>query len=105
MAVLHSIFGLYAALDRAVVETQDPAVAEVVEHYLPGTTGENAGWSFEIQRFLNMLGTTPVPFPDVRSALEELAGTAEVPPDDSESRPAITPPYLGRMVYAIGALL
>jgi hypothetical protein len=96
MATLQSLMALYGALDTAVVESgNDPAVAAIVERYLPGTTGPNAGWFREIQEFVDRLPGERMPWPDVDAAAYDLFERRNVD---------VTSPQKARMVYAIGAL-
>src|SRR3954452_17888029 len=96
MATLQSLMALYGALDTAVVESgNDPAVAAVVERYLPGTTGPNAGWFREIQEFVDRLPGERMSWPDVDAAAYDMFERRNVD---------VTSPQKARMVYAIGAL-
>lgn len=98
MASLTSVLALYSALDEAVLRSREgrerAAVEAVVEQYLPGSTGENAGWSLEIARFLSELPGRWDGLPSLEGALEEIG-----------SGPPPTASVTGRIVYAIGALL
>jgi hypothetical protein len=94
MAVLNSLLTLYSALDQAVLRSGHyPEVPEAVEKYLPGSTGEHAGWSVELADFLSRLPGAQPP-PTVREALDDI--TNSPPPSASVT---------GRLVYVIGALL
>ena len=96
MATLQSLMALYGALDNAVVESgNDEAVAAIVERYLPGSTGPNAGWFREIQEFVGRLPGESLPWPDVDDAANELYERRNVDVSNAEK---------ARMVYAIGAL-
>jgi hypothetical protein len=87
---LFYLLALYAALDRAVTESEDPDIAAIVEGFLPGTTGNNnqRGWSRNLAQFLRR------PFPNVSEALSELV-----------SIPDLTPSQLSRLVYVLGSLM
>ncbi len=87
---LFYLLALYAALDQAVVESQDPGVTATVEGFLPGTTGSNRqrGWSANLQQFLQR------PYPSVDEAVSALM---EIPD--------LTASQLARLVYALGSLM
>jgi hypothetical protein len=99
---VQSLLAVYGALDRAVTGTGDPEIEAVVERYLPGSTGPNAGWYDELLGFLG--ATDPgladeIDVPDLGEALETLQDRTGT---DSPER--LTPVQLSRMTYAIGAL-
>jgi hypothetical protein len=86
---LFYLLALYAELDRAVLESENPDITATVEGFLPGTTGEDQrGWSRDLQNFLGR------EFPDVDAALSAIA-----------SAPPLTRPQLSRLVYVLGSLL
>ncbi len=86
------LLSLYAALDRAVLESADPNVAAMVERFLPGSTGVNQrGWSRELERFLGL------DFVSLEELLSAVPGFAESTP--------LTAPELSRLVYAVGSLM
>ena len=86
---LFNLLALYAALDRAVIQSRDPDIAAIVEGFLPGTTGANQrGWSVDLQNFLRH------EFPNVDTALSTIT--------DGRS---LTLPQLSRLVYVLGSLL
>lgn len=103
-----SLLALYGALDQAVIGSGDAEIEATVERYLPGSTGENAGWYDQLLGFLGD-GSYRVPerrveeppaVPDLSEALttlQDLHGTT----DGAEP---LTPVQSSRMVYAIGAL-
>jgi hypothetical protein len=97
------LLALYGALDRAVTDTGDPQIEAVVERYLPGSTGPNAGWYDELLGFLGMTDPSLVDeadVPDLREALDTLQ------PRDSGINPVeeLGIVQRSRLVYAIGAL-
>ncbi len=103
-----SLLALYGALDQAVTGTGDAEIEATVERYLPGSTGENAGWYDQLLGFLGDRSyrvperevEEPPAVPDLSAALatlQDLHGTA-----DGAVR--LTPVQSSRMVYAIGAL-
>jgi hypothetical protein len=105
-----SLLALYGALDRAVTDHGGPDIEAIVERYLPGSTGPNAGWYDQLLGFLTDRTYLPPRFdldqlepPDLDEALTTLQdrhlGTA-----DSEPEP-LTKVQLSRMTYAIGALI
>ena len=86
---LYNLLALYAALDKAVLKSNDPATAAIVEGFLPGTTGENQrGWSTALEGFLGE------EFPSANAALSGFL-SAETPP---------TRPQLSRLVYVLGSI-
>jgi hypothetical protein len=87
---LYNLLALYAALDKAVLTSDDPATAAIVEGFLPGTTGENRGWSKALEEFLG--GES---FPSANTALSNILGAASPP----------TRPQLSRLVYILGSLM
>src|SRR5262249_20638482 len=50
MEKLRSLLELYGALDEAVVQSDDPLVANTVDRFLPGASA-NRKWYREIERF------------------------------------------------------
>jgi hypothetical protein len=105
-----SLLALYGALDQAVTGTGDAEIEATVERYLPGSTGENAGWYDQLLGFLGDRShrvperefEEPPAVPDLSDALatlQELHGTT-----DGADRVRLTPVQSSRMVYAIGAL-
>ena len=53
MRTVHSSLAIYGALDQMVTEGNSEAAA-IIQRYLPGTTGANAGWFDEIRNFLDI---------------------------------------------------
>ena len=85
---LYHLLALYAALDKAVLSSNDPETAAIVEGFLPGTTGLNQrGWSNALEEFLGQ------EFPDANSALFEILAA-----------PQLTRPQLSRLVYVLGCI-
>lgn len=85
---LYHLLALYAALDEAVTQSDDPNIAATVEGFLPGTTGPGQrGWSRSITEFLGGQ------LPEVNTALGYFA-----------EGPALTRPQLSRLVYIVGSL-
>ncbi|HET9875641.1 MAG TPA: hypothetical protein VFQ37_07720 [Mycobacterium sp.] len=116
-----ALLALYGALDQAVTETGDAEIEAIVERYLPGTTGPNAGWYGELLGFLSGFAPrVPEPFavPDLSQALTVLQGRKKRRTRAGrEPQPAVqytrgtglepqllTTVQLSRMVYGIGAL-
>jgi hypothetical protein len=106
-----SLLALYGALDQAVIRGRDAGIEATVERYLPGSTGENAGWYDQLLGFLGDRShrvperevAEPPPVPDLDEALatlQDLHGTT----DDEDPERRLTPVQSSRMVYAIGAL-
>lgn len=77
MGELQAQLALYGAIDEAVVEARDPAIARRVEQFLPGTTGfGQRGWYREALGFLDNLagpGRRIAP-PDLEAARTRLVG-------------------------------
>lgn len=103
MSKLHAQMALFGAIDELVSKTNNLDTVATVEAFLPGTTGlGQRGWFGELKRFLSKpdlqpRGTVdnsnprsgPVTFPDVRTALAELA---EQPPSHATPpSPAVAP--------------
>lgn len=84
---LYFLLSLYAALDKAVITSDDDGVSEIVERFLPGTAGENAGWSTSLEELVG-------PMAPLNEALEGLA-----------NGPDLTFPELSRLVYIVGAII
>src|SRR6516164_159351 len=103
--IAQSLLALYGALDQAVTSTGDADIEAIVERYLPGSTGENAGWYDQLLGFLGdrahllpEMEEPPPAAPDLGEALTTLRERT----DPEAAR--LTPVQLSRMVYAIGAL-
>ncbi|KLO30077.1 hypothetical protein ABW16_07410 [Mycolicibacter heraklionensis] len=118
-----SLLALYGALDQAVINTSDPEIEAIVERYLPGSTGANAGWYDELLGFLRRSDPTDPErpespaVPDLGEALTVLRNQGSTPAQsrrmtdagqaaaaDAPGAAQLTPVVLSRMVYAIGAL-
>ncbi|OBJ33197.1 hypothetical protein A5631_06965 [Mycolicibacter heraklionensis] len=100
-----SLLALYGALDQAVTNTGNPEIEAVVERYLPGSTGVNAGWYEELLGFLASLDHREVgapAVPDLGLALTTLQ-TGDGSATDAQSQP-LTAVQMSRLVFAIGAL-
>ena len=97
MSALRSLLTLYSALDQAVLQSDDPLVAETVDRFLPGSS-RNAGWSDEIHGLffrdeprLDNIGA------GVGEALDGIVNRLS-------DEPAPSIPMQSRMVYVLGAL-
>jgi hypothetical protein len=102
-----SLLALYGALDQAVTSTGDPAIEAVVERYLPGSTGVNAGWYDQLLGFLadpayQRRGRRPPAVPDLDEALTTLQ-THRTRADENPAE-LLSSLQMSRMTYAIGAL-
>ena len=84
---LYYLLSLYAALDEAVITSSDDRVSETVERFLPGTTGDNAGWSLSLTELVG-------PMASLGDALDGIA-----------SGPELSIPELSRLVFITGALI
>ncbi len=111
-----SLLALYGALDRAA-STHNPEIEAIVERYLPGTTGENAGWYDELLDFQARLlpeFAEPVRVPNLLEALNALQAPGETGsasatavgsgPASEPEQPLLSTVQQSRMAYAIGAL-
>lgn len=105
--VNQALLALYGALDRAVTSNAGPGVEEIVERYLPGSTGPNAGWYDELLGFLGRQPPRGVhsapPSLELSDALTVLQDRRTYPGEDAGSG-SLSPVQLSRMTYAIGAL-
>jgi hypothetical protein len=114
MRSVHSLLAIYGAIDRMVLEAgPESETAAIVERYMPGTTGANAGWFDEIRNFLN-LPASEVPLPEFESVdrsieilVEEHNGTSDSDSDSdsdshSEESEPLTKSELSRLAFAIG---
>ncbi len=84
---LYYLLSLYAAVDEAVITSTDDTASETVERFLPGTAGENAGWSLSLTELVG-------PMAPLAEALEGIA-----------DGPRLSIPELSRMVFIVGVLL
>lgn len=99
MATLRSLLDIYGALDEAVIQSDDPQIAETVDRILPGAAAPaNRGWYRELDAFMFPEDATrergPVSFID---AMNELNTTRE--------SQGLTVPELSRLLYGVGALI
>jgi hypothetical protein len=105
--VNQALLALYGALDRAVTSNSGPDVESIVERYLPGSTGPNAGWYDELLGFLGQQPPRGVhamtPSLELSSALTLLQDRRTYPGEDADAE-SLSPVQLSRMAYAIGAL-
>ena len=84
---LYYLLSLYAAVDEAVITSSDERISETVERFLPGTTGENAGWSVSLTELVG-------PMAPLGEALEGIA-----------AGPELSIPELSRLVFIAGTLI
>jgi hypothetical protein len=108
-----ALLALYGALDQAVTGDRGAGVEAVVERYLPGTTGANAGWYDELLGFLGdrsrlaaRTAEEPPTAPDLSQALAILQRRNEQnePKMKGAEFKPLTAVQLSRMAYGIGAL-
>ncbi|SHW19275.1 Uncharacterised protein [Mycobacteroides abscessus subsp. abscessus] len=92
MAPTHDLLALFGALDRSVVVADDPKWTQLVESYLPGTTGPGRqGWYEQVVNLMRLLAPNPdaVPTPSLDTAVQNLSALvhrispAEPPASDS----------------------
>jgi hypothetical protein len=84
---LYYLLSLYAAVDEAVITSPDETVSETVERFLPGTAGDNAGWSLSLTELVG-------PMAPLDDALEGIA-----------NGPELSIPELSRLVFIVGVLI
>lgn len=102
MAPTHDLLALFGALDRSVVVADDPKWTQLVETYLPGTTGPGRqGWYDQVLDLMRLLAPNPdaVPTPSLDTALQNLSElvhdiSPQAPPEPlpSDSAPEALPP-------------
>jgi hypothetical protein len=109
--VNEALLALYGALDHAVTHRHNSGVEDIVERYLPGSTGGNAGWYDELLGFLSNQSGSAVPDthrsptpPGLSEALTKLENSRIPTPDEELGSDSLSTVQLSRMVYAIGAL-
>jgi hypothetical protein len=76
MAPAHDLLALFGALDRSVVESGDPQWTQLVEAYLPGTTGPGRhGWYDQTLDLMRRFApdSTGVENPTLNAALQNLS--------------------------------
>ena len=98
MGKLHSQLALYGSIDDEVVSRDDPRTTEIVERFLPGTTGYGQrGWYRELRTFIDRLAPSgSVQFPTRDEAILDLAG------QQHRRRPRVSPGDLtGDLVITI----
>ncbi|MDT5108911.1 MAG: hypothetical protein QOE20_801, partial [Mycobacterium sp.] len=104
---VHSLLALYGALDEAVLAAGDDSeTAAVVERYLPGTTGTNAGWFREIRRFLDIPPGDLPPFENVSASINAIIEEQQHREDEEGGTPPtpLTKSELSRLTFVIGVL-
>jgi hypothetical protein len=98
MSILHSQLAIYRAIDDLVIQARrgahgdaDRELLKTAAALLPNSTGfGEAGWSHELEEFINLHRTEPVldqsepSFPELSAATEELKN---VPPPGEPRRP------------------
>jgi hypothetical protein len=104
---VHSLLALYGALDEAVLAAGDDSeTAAVVERYLPGTTGTNAGWFREIRSFLDIPPGDLPPFENVSASINAIIEEQQHREDEEGGTPPtpLTKSELSRLTFVIGVL-
>jgi hypothetical protein len=97
MSALRSLLTLYGALDQAVIQADDPLVAETVDRFLPGASS-HPGWSQEIH---DLFFPNEPRLHDIEGGVgEALNGIVNRIADE----PPVSIPMQSRMVYVLGAL-
>jgi hypothetical protein len=105
-----ALLALYGALDQAVTSNHGGATEEIVERYLPGSTGVHAGWYDELLGFLGQSShAAPRDSPESPAApgLDEALTVLQAhrrPLDQNATPGTLSTVQWSRMAYAIGAL-
>ena len=99
MATLRALLEIYGSLDTAVIQSDDPRVAETVDLLLPGASA-NTEWYREIESF--MFSTAEG---GARTEADPLNALREIDGDRIQGIPRPTIPELSRLVYGIGATI
>lgn len=98
MSIVHELLAIYGALDELVVAAgPDSETAAIIERYLPGTTGVNAGYFAEIRNFLDVPEGTLPPFENVALSINAIVDSQE----RSEPEP-LTVSEVSRLAFVIG---
>ena len=118
MSKLHSQLALFGAIDQEVVDAKarlrrgdgddaaDTEVIEMVEGFLPGTTGFGQhGWYQQLFTFLATKtstrgGSEGVTFPDLETAITQLVTRTSVAEVEEKEREDERDPVLARAAYA-----
>ncbi|MDT5098590.1 MAG: hypothetical protein QOC76_2327 [Mycobacterium sp.] len=114
MGMLRDLIEVYGALDKAVGRSNDPAVANAVDSFVPGFSA-NCGWYDEIERFF--FGKNAKSNPDLGEACSRIGAASKVADieraasqstGDGENgprrpRPALTKPQKSRLLYGLTA--
>ena len=118
MGTLRDLLEVYGALDKAVGKSNDPAVANAVDSFVPGFSA-NSGWYDEIEDFF--FGKDARKNPDLGEALSRIGAASKAADseraahqdagndagDDEERprrpRPALTKPQKSRLLYGLTA--
>jgi hypothetical protein len=114
MGMLRDLIEVYGALDKAVGRSNDPAVANAVDSFVPGFSA-NCGWYDEIERFFfgkdaksnpdlgeacSRIGAASKAADSERAAWESAGGGGDKP---RRPRPALTKPQKNRLLYGLAA--
>lgn len=91
MPALRDLIEVYGALDQAVLQSDDPAVAETVEQYLPNAS-KNPGWYRELEGYF--FGDKARSEANLDDALARIAA-------DSKAGSKLTAPQKSRLHYGI----
>jgi hypothetical protein len=118
MGTLRDLLEIYGSLDKAVGRSNDPAVANAVDSFVPGFSA-NSGWYDEIEGFF--FGKNARTNPDLGEACSRIgaaskaadseraaagpAGEAEsrAKKDERRPRPALTKPQKSRLLFGLTA--
>ena len=100
MAALRSLLEVYGALDLAVTEAGDAAVADTANGFLPGAS-TNTGWYSELETLF--FGADARQSPNFVRAIDEIEAEELRPESDADRRP-LTAAQKSRLFYATSAL-
>lgn len=105
MVPTHDLLALFGALDRSVVAANDSQWTQLVETYLPGTTGPGRqGWYDQVLTLMRRLAPNPagIPTPSLDGALQNLSQTIQASADSDA--PHLAPAHKGHLLYAAAIL-
>jgi hypothetical protein len=99
MATLRALLEIHGALDQAILQSDDPRVAETVDLFLPGASA-NTEWYRELESF--MFSTAEG---GARTDPDPIAALSEIDRARSEEDLRPTIPEMSRLLYGVGAIL
>ena len=102
MRTVHSLLAIYGALDQMVTEGNSEAAA-IIERYLPGTTGANAGWFDEIRNFLDIPEGDLPEFGTITDSINILEEEHNAFLESDDEKP-LTKSQQSRLAFVLGVL-